>query len=129
MIPNGADGFRNPRTQYGTRLCLNILQQRATSFPDKAFVILPKNDDDLEAGFRVVSHAEVIRAIDRTAIWLVKTLGRGQGRRRFAYIGGNDYRYQLLVFAAWKTGHEVSLSPTLVEHCSYSLQACHTATI
>ena len=129
MTPNGADSFGNPPIQYGKRLCLKILQQRAASFPDKPFVILPKNDDDLEDGFRAVSHAEVIRAIDRTAIWLVKTLGCDQGRRRFAYIGANDYRYQFLVFAAWKTGHEVSLSPALVEQCSYPLQACHIATI
>ncbi|KAI0111253.1 acetyl-CoA synthetase-like protein [Nemania sp. FL0031] len=61
-------------------------------------------------GFTDVSARCFANAINRAAWWLAENLGHPSNFEAVAYVGSNDIRYLLFIFAAIKVGYKMLLS-------------------
>ncbi|OJJ82686.1 uncharacterized protein ASPGLDRAFT_36808 [Aspergillus glaucus CBS 516.65] len=52
--------------------------------------------------------ADLAGAVNYTAWWIERTIGRGNPSEPLAYMGARDLRYTTFAFACMKTGHSVS---------------------
>ncbi len=96
-----------PKPDYGRRLFVNIVDERARNEPDREWLSIPKTSNPKD-GYRVVTYAQAARGIDRVAHKLVKSSGlpdRGEFPT-VAYIGPNDVRYLLFALGASKAGYK-----------------------
>ncbi|KAK0258682.1 hypothetical protein LTR59_008457 [Friedmanniomyces endolithicus] len=87
---------------------------RAKHLPNKLYAALPRGDR-LEDGFFDLTYAAFARAIDATAWWLDSVLGARPLETKFEnlmtvpYVGPEDFRYVLFIYAAMKTGRKMML--------------------
>ena len=65
-----------------------------------------------DAGYRKITYKGLANAINGAAWWLHQTLGPGHNFETLAYIGPNDFRYNVFILGAVKAGYKV---------CDYSL--------
>ena len=72
--------------------------------PDRPFVSLPVNDDDLSEGYKEFTYSDSARVMDRCAWWIVSLLKRCERseKRTLAYVGRQDVRYAVLMLGAVK---------------------------
>ncbi|KEQ93409.1 hypothetical protein AUEXF2481DRAFT_6919 [Aureobasidium subglaciale EXF-2481] len=99
---------------FGTRLLPTLIDDIATTAPDRVYASIPKDDADLSRGFGNVTYAEFAQAIDSLAWWLDEVLGKADGTfPTFAYFGPRDLGYTMVVVAAAKTGRQVLLASHL----------------
>ena len=103
------------QTQYpdlpadcGRRLIPAIVDQIASSDPQKPFISIPRSLN-LQDGFADISYKAFADAVNKCSWWLEKELGRSKTLAPIFYIGPLDLRYLIVLLAAVKTGHVVSV--------------------
>ncbi|KAG9662024.1 acetyl-CoA synthetase-like protein, partial [Aureobasidium melanogenum] len=100
--------------EYGTRLLPTLIDEIATTTPNRVYASVPRDDGDMSKGFKDVTYAEFARAIDALSWWLDETLGKADGTfPTFAYFGRRDLAYAIVVVAAAKVGRKVLLASHL----------------
>ena len=83
-----------------------LLDDIAARRPDRPFVPLPINNDDLSHGYQDFTYSDFARSVDRCAWWIVDKLGRcgcenaRSETRTLAYVGPQDVRCAVLLFGA-----------------------------
>ncbi|KAI4175639.1 MAG: hypothetical protein LQ343_001510 [Gyalolechia ehrenbergii] len=95
----------------GKRLVHLIPDELAKVVPDHPLFSYPRTTN-LSDGFRDISSSCFANAINRTAWYLRSLLGEPKNFDTVAYMGSNDVRYFLFMFAAIKVGYKMLfLSP------------------
>ena len=93
-----------------------LIDEIAARRPDRPFISLPVNNDDLSEGYRDFTYSDFAKAVDRCAWWIVSLLGRCENEkssqdRTLAYVGPQDVRYGVLMLGAVKGGYTVRVCP------------------
>ena len=102
------DTVRAPESiKYGQRLLPILVDEIALSDPDRVFVSFPSTDGT-DTKYQDVNFASLARAINRCSWWLEENIGRSESFETLSYMGPQDLRLIVLVFAAIKIGHKVS---------------------
>lgn len=92
-----------------SRLLVTAIDQIARSQPQRTWVTVPKDEDDLSNGFVDITFKQFSNAINHAAAWLHSNLGPSSGSfDTFAYEGPNDVRAAILTVAAVKVERKVS---------------------
>ncbi|KAI4716999.1 acetyl-CoA synthetase-like protein [Aureobasidium sp. EXF-10727] len=100
--------------EYGTRLLPTLIDDVATTTPNRVYASIPRDDSDMSKGFKDITYADFARAIDALSWWLDETLGKTDGTfPTFAYFGPRDLGYAIVVVAAAKVGRKVLLASHL----------------
>lgn len=91
-----------------------LIDNIAVRRPNRPFISLPINNDDLSHGYKDFTFSEFALAVDRCAWWIVSKLGRCRedekdGTRILTYVGPQDVRYPVLMLGAAKAGYTVRL--------------------
>ncbi|KAI4263576.1 MAG: hypothetical protein L6R42_001290, partial [Xanthoria sp. 1 TBL-2021] len=92
-----------PAPEYGQRLLPTLVDDLARDSPDKLFALIPKSKD-LGNGFHEMTYSMLAQSVNTVALWLERTIDRGQRFETIAYIGATDPRYYILALAAAKVG-------------------------
>ena len=94
---------------FGRRLLISVIEERARNNDERIYASIPKSNDPRD-GFHDVTYRQLKEAIDRCAWFLQKKLGPAQDFETLGWISlPSDFRYQLLSYAAMKTGYKVFL--------------------
>lgn len=105
---------------FGERLLPTLIDEIATTTPNRVYASIPRDDADMSNGFRDVTYADFARAIDEFAFWLDSALGRADGTfPTFAYFGPRDLGYAIVVVAAAKVGRKVLLASHLASPAAH----------
>jgi acyl-CoA synthetase (AMP-forming)/AMP-acid ligase II len=100
--------------EYGTRLLPSLIDEIATTTPDRVYASVPRDDKDISQEFKNITYAEFAQAIDALSWWLDETLGKADHTfPTFAYFGPRDLGYCVVVVAAAKVGRKVLLASHL----------------
>ncbi|KAH0085498.1 acetyl-CoA synthetase-like protein, partial [Aureobasidium melanogenum] len=111
---NTAADMTRETPEYGTKLLPTLVDEIATTTPNRVYASVPKDDADMSKGFKDVTYADFARAIDALSWWLEETLGKADGTfPTFAYFGPRDLGYAIVVVAAAKVGRKVLLASHL----------------
>ncbi|KAK0648487.1 hypothetical protein B0T16DRAFT_388706 [Cercophora newfieldiana] len=97
-------------TNYGKRLILNIIDERAYENPAREWVFVPRTSNPKD-GWRAITYSQAANAINRVAHKLVATSGipkKGEFPT-VAFIGPNDVRYLIFVLGAVRAGYQALL--------------------
>lgn len=94
-----------------------LIDEIAFSDPQRPFISIPKSTN-LQDGYVDISYNIFVKAVNRLSWWIEEELGQTQQSKTLFYIGSLDLRYLVIILAAAKTGHMVSLSSSLVISCS-----------
>lgn len=96
-----------PTTQYGERLLVHMVDERARSDPDREWVSIPRTSDPKDGWMRV-TYQQAANAVNRVAHKLVGSTGKPDNGefRTVAYLGPNDVRYLVFTLGAIKAGYQ-----------------------
>ena len=97
------------RQSHQWRPLPSLVDSIALDDPNRTIVSFPA----IAAGgieYLDVNFAAFARAINRSSWWLEENIGRSDSFKTLSYVGPSDLRLIILVFAAVKTGHKVSIS-------------------
>jgi acyl-CoA synthetase (AMP-forming)/AMP-acid ligase II len=96
-----------PSTQYGRRLLVKLVDDRARSDPTREWVSIP-NTSNPQDGWKKITYEQAANAINRVARKLVDSTGKPENGefRTVAYIGPNDVRYLIFTLGAVKAGYK-----------------------
>ena len=97
---------------YGQRLIPTLIDDIASSDPERPFVSIPKSTDPRE-GFVDVSFHAFAGAVNRCALWMEEEIGTSSEFETLFYYGTQDLLYPIILLAAVKTGHKVSILNTI----------------
>ena len=100
--------FPEPPENCGRRLIPHLVDVIAYSEPQRPFVSVPRSSN-LQEGYQDVSYSAFAKAVNRFSWWIEKELGQGQPPKTIFYLGPLDLRYLIILLAAAKTGHVVSI--------------------
>ena len=89
------------------RLIPQVADEIARANPDRVYASVPYSAD-LSQGFRDVTFAELVNAVNYLAWWLDGRLGRSKTFETISYMGPSDLRYTIIFLAAVKCGYTVS---------------------
>lgn len=92
----------------GKRLMPHVIDDTATNDPTRKMCIIPKGSS-VSDGFADFTFKELAHAVNYTAWWIEKVLGRSSTLETLMYIGANDIRYMIVVMACSKTGYKVGV--------------------
>lgn len=92
----------------GRRLLPAVLDEVAITDPERVFVSVPRNPENVSAGFQDITYATFAQAVNKCAWWLRDRVGMPTDPQTILYIGPLDIRYILIIIAAAKAGHTVS---------------------
>ena len=95
-----------PQVNYGKRLITTLIDEVATSDATHVFVSIPRTAR-IEDGFDDITFGDLARAVNRCAWWMERKLQRSETFETLNYVGPQDLRYLILLFAAIKTGYKV----------------------
>ncbi len=100
------------RPNFGRRLMPEILDDEARENPHRVFAATAKSTD-LAQGFQNVSFAEMANAVNFVAHQIQTQFGRelDDGIPTLTYIGVPDLRYNIVFYAAVKSGWKVRPRP------------------
>ncbi|KAK0610810.1 hypothetical protein B0T14DRAFT_593567 [Immersiella caudata] len=100
----------NDNKNYGRRLILNIIDERAYETPVREWIAVPRTSNPKD-GWKVITYAQVANAINRVAHKLVATSGLPKKGEfpTVAFIGPNDVRYLVFVLGAVRAGYQALL--------------------
>ncbi|KAG9666459.1 acetyl-CoA synthetase-like protein, partial [Aureobasidium melanogenum] len=111
---NTAADMTRDSPEFGTRLLPTLIDDIATTTPNRVYASVPRDDTDISKGFKDITYAELARAVDALSWWLDETLGKADGTfSTFAYFGPRDLGYAIVVVAAAKVGRKVLLASHL----------------
>ena len=103
----------NPRSHYGRRLLLQVLDDLACKTPERPYAAIPTSSR-LEDGFRDITFKDIVHCVDCMCWWLLQHLPPGDiSFDTICYLGAADLRYVICFYAAVKCGYKV---PLLVFH-------------
>lgn len=120
-----------------SRLLVTAIDQIARSQPQRTWVAVPKDEDDLSNGFVDITFKQFSNAINHAAAWLYSNLGPSSGSfDTLAYEGPNDVRAAILTVAAVKVERKVGRNiarspfppPNIVcyeKFLTYSCRSCY----
>jgi len=96
-----------------------LIDSLAASDPDGVWVKMPvfAEDKPQSTAWVDVTWSQLSRAVDEMAYWIEDKLGLGD-KQTITYIGTNDIRYGIVIFAAEKTGYRVSCCSSSSSSCS-----------
>jgi acyl-CoA synthetase (AMP-forming)/AMP-acid ligase II len=103
----GNDRTTKQTPEYGKRLFVHIVDERAQREPDREWVSIPKSSSPKD-GWKKITYKQAANAINRVAHKLVSSTGL-PGKGEFptvAYIGPNDIRYLVFALGAVKAGYK-----------------------
>ncbi|KAL4807921.1 hypothetical protein BDV18DRAFT_168140 [Aspergillus unguis] len=98
----------------GQRLPAAIVDSLAASNPTQRIGVIP-----FEGGFKDLTVKEVSQAVDATAWWIEKQIGKATHPETIAYMGANDVRYMIFVLASQKAGYQTLLPSTRLSNDAY----------
>lgn len=93
---------------YGKRLIPVTVDEVSKSDGGRPFVSIPRSPS-LQNGYVDVSYEAYAKAVNRCSWWIERTIGRSNTSKVIFYLGPLDIRYLVILLAAAKTGHVVSL--------------------
>ncbi|KAF2085480.1 acetyl-CoA synthetase-like protein [Saccharata proteae CBS 121410] len=94
-------------SDYGHRLIVPLIDQKARETPDAVYCQIPTGSD-FKSGMRHVTWAQFARAIDQASWWLEEQLGKSDGSfPTISFIGLNSPLYFILAAASIKTGYKI----------------------
>ncbi|KAK3319499.1 hypothetical protein B0T19DRAFT_268473 [Cercophora scortea] len=93
------------KPNYGHRLMVNIVDERAEATPDREWLAVPRTSDPKD-GWKSVTYSQAANGVNRVAWKLVEICGTPKPDEfpTVAYIGYNDVRYPLFVLGCIKAG-------------------------
>ncbi|OJZ86454.1 hypothetical protein ASPFODRAFT_133546 [Aspergillus luchuensis CBS 106.47] len=94
----------------GRRLLPAVLDEVAITDPERVFVSVPRNPENVSAGFQDITYATFAQAVNKCAWWLRDRVGMPTDPQTILYIGPLDIRYILIIIAAAKAGHTAFFS-------------------
>ncbi|KAI8943280.1 hypothetical protein NX059_001300 [Plenodomus lindquistii] len=100
--------------QYGRRLIPTIIDENARTQPDGACFSIPRCDA-LQKGFRDITWRTYANAINKTAHFIEREIGRSATFETVMYLGFPDVRSFIALIALIKTGHKVGKPITRLE--------------
>jgi len=101
------EAIPKPKEAHGRRLMTSIIDDLANSNPQKTFMSIPAGDSVTD-GQRDISYGEIAQAINRSAWWIIDTLGKGVDFPSIAtYLYPMDFRHVILTLGAIKAGYQV----------------------
>ncbi|KAH7347005.1 hypothetical protein BKA66DRAFT_614447 [Pyrenochaeta sp. MPI-SDFR-AT-0127] len=95
--------------QYGKRLIPTIIDNNARTQPDRACFSIPRSEV-LQNGFRDISWRTYANAINKTAHFISKEIGRSTSFDAVMYLGFPDLRAFIVLVALIKTGYKALFS-------------------
>ncbi len=93
---------------YGRRLVPQVLDELATTNPERVYAAIPETTD-VKNGYRDVTVADLARCVDFMARWIEEKFGRSNSFETLTYIGLSDLKGIAALLAAIKTGYKASL--------------------
>ncbi|OAG09382.1 acetyl-CoA synthetase-like protein, partial [Paraphaeosphaeria sporulosa] len=93
----------------GNRLMPVMVDEVAAETPDRVCFSIPRSTD-LKAGFHDITFQTFANAINKTASFIEREIGRSSMFETVMYMGIQDVRYFIVLFALMKTGHKVLFS-------------------
>ena len=116
---------------YGRRLLVNIVDERAQAKPDREWVSIPRSSDPKD-GWTKVTYKQAANAVNRVGHKLASSTGvpaKGDFPT-IAYIGPSDVRYIVFALGAVKAGYKaLFISPRNSQEGQlnlFELTNCHT---
>ncbi|KPM43755.1 hypothetical protein AK830_g2733 [Neonectria ditissima] len=102
---------QTPKSQYGRRLIVRIVDSVAANDPSRPFIFIPTTSSNPSDGWKPVTYRELSGAVNSVAWQITQRYGPGfQGEiRHVAYIGANDVRYAIMVLGCIKAGYQAFL--------------------
>ena len=96
-----------------------MLDRIATDEPERPWISVPRDDDDLSKGFVDITFGQASNATNHVAAWLQSHLGPSDGSfEPFVYEGPKDLRTAFLIAAAAKVGRTILLMYAFAPHAS-----------
>ncbi len=93
---------------YGRRLLLTLIDETASTTPQRKFVSVQQSDPSKTA-FEDITYDAFANAVNRCSSWLEDELRRMESSKAMAYVGPQDLLYPILVIAI-KTSYRVRSS-------------------
>lgn len=92
-----------PGVKHGKRILVSTIESRAQNNPDRPWVSMPVNEQDLSQGYKDISFWQLNNYANHAAGWLNDNLPQtSEPFQCFAYAGPKDLRYAILAVAAAK---------------------------
>lgn len=92
------------------RLLVDIIDGVALTNPDDAWLEYPTSATDYSAGFSTITYRSLANATNALAWHLHRNISPGTEFQTLAYIGPNDARYAVILYACIKAGFKVSVT-------------------
>ncbi|KAF9895335.1 hypothetical protein FE257_000239 [Aspergillus nanangensis] len=102
----------------GQRLLTTVVDELAASSPHQKLGLIPKQAD-APNGFQDVTAKDLAGAVNATACWMEKQIGRPRQPETIAFMGSNDIRYLTMVLASHKLGYKPLLPSPRLSHRAY----------
>ncbi|KAI1495797.1 hypothetical protein F5X99DRAFT_425705, partial [Biscogniauxia marginata] len=95
------------KEDFGHRLLINIVDERAKTEPQREAFSIPRSADPKD-GWKVITYKDYANAINHVSHRIIKACGHPPANTfpTIAYIGSNDARYAVIVLAAAKAGYK-----------------------
>ncbi|TGO16657.1 hypothetical protein BTUL_0025g00110 [Botrytis tulipae] len=94
----------------GRRLLPHVVDGLALSNPTRVIASIPLSID-IQDEFRDITYKHFARSIDTCSWWMEKNLGRSETFETLDYVGPQDLRYIISLFAAIKAGYQIFFNP------------------
>ncbi|KAI4730884.1 acetyl-CoA synthetase-like protein [Aureobasidium sp. EXF-10728] len=95
------------------RVIPHVVDEVARTAPNTKWVEVPRNNDNLQEGYKTLTFGQLSQAVSRMARWIDKTIGTSTSRETITYMDRqNDIRYIFAIIASQKTGYKVLLAST-----------------
>jgi thioester reductase-like protein/acyl-coenzyme A synthetase/AMP-(fatty) acid ligase len=95
------------------RVVPHIVDEIARTAPDTKWVEVPRNNDNLQEGYKSLTFGQLSQAVSKMSRWMEKTFGTSTSRETITYMDRqNDLRYIFAIIASQKTGYKVLLAST-----------------
>lgn len=103
----------NSSAQKQTRSLVDAVEEIAHRAPETPWVYVPRNNSNVQDGYKAVTFGELSRAVNKMARWIEATIGISKTRETIAFMDRtNDLRYVFTILASMKTGYKVLLTST-----------------
>lgn len=93
---------------YGRRLVPQVLDELATTDPQRVYAAIPKTSD-VKDGYRDITVADLARCVNFMAKWIENKFGRSDSFETITYVGLSDLKGIVTLLASIKTGYKASL--------------------
>ncbi|CEI67696.1 hypothetical protein FVEN_g9515 [Fusarium venenatum] len=129
--PGGASNHLSKQAHGENSVLIKLIEKIAVEDPERPFVLIPSSDKAQDS-WKPVTFVQLNNAINYLAHSLSNTITRSPDDEEFptvAYIGSNDVRYTIILFACIKAGFKaLFISPrntTAVQLSLFENTRCH----